>query len=294
MLEENKKRQINLESKNRKNKEQEKKLKKFKITNYEITSEKISQKLRFVMISDWHNVVFGERNEPVFKAIHKINPDAILIAGDLVLGKQEAPLLPALESLKELIKAAPVFYAPGNHEQRMKCYPQNYEASFLEYETQIKKLGVHYLENEQEVLLVKGEKIRIYGLKLPYEYYKKGSKKAKTGPKAEELKTLLGEPDENGFHILLAHTPRYAKEYFNWGADLTLSGHYHGGILRLPFGGKGALSPDFVLFPKYCYGLFEKGEQKLITGSGLGEHTLPIRIANPRELVVISCKPKRK
>ena len=59
MLEENKKRQINLESKNRKNKEQEKKLKKFKITNYEITSEKISQELRFVMISDWHNVVFG-------------------------------------------------------------------------------------------------------------------------------------------------------------------------------------------------------------------------------------------
>ena len=100
-------------------------MKKFKITNYEITSEKISQELRFVMISDWHNVIFGERNKPVFEAIQKINPDAILIAGDLVLGKQEAPLLPALESLKELIKTAPVFYAPGNHEQRMKRYPQN-------------------------------------------------------------------------------------------------------------------------------------------------------------------------
>ena len=53
-------------------------------------------------------------------------------------------------------------------------------------------------------------------------------------------------------------------------------------------------SAVWSLFPKYCYGLFKKGEQKLITGSGLGEHTIPIRIANPRELVVISCKPKRK
>ena len=48
-------------------------MKKFKITNYEITSEKISQELRFVMISDWHNVIFGERNKPVFEAIQKIN-----------------------------------------------------------------------------------------------------------------------------------------------------------------------------------------------------------------------------
>ncbi len=269
-------------------------MKKFKLTNYEIISEKISQELKFVMISDWHNVVFGERNEPVFDAIQKINPDAILIAGDLVLGKQEAPLLPALEILKELIKTALVFYAPGNHEQRMKRYPKNYEASFSDYKTQIKKLGVHYLENEQAVLFLKGEHIEVYGLELPYEYYKKGSKKAATGPSVEELNTLLGKSDEKQFRVLLAHTPRYAEEYFNWGADLTLSGHYHGGILRLPFGGKGALSPDFVLFPKYCYGLFEKGEQKLIIGSGLGEHTLPIRIANPRELVVISCVPKRK
>ena len=50
-------------------------MKKFKITNYEITSEKISQELRFVMISDWHNVIFGERNKPVFEAIQKINPE---------------------------------------------------------------------------------------------------------------------------------------------------------------------------------------------------------------------------
>ena len=95
---------------------------------------------------------------------------------------------------------------------------------------------------------------------------KKAQKKQKQVQRKKELKTLLGKPDENEFHILLAHTPRYAKEYFNWGADLTLSGHYHGGVLRLPFGGKGALSPDFVLFPKYCYGLFKKGEQKLIYG----------------------------
>lgn len=266
-------------------------MKKFKITNYKIESEKLSQKLKLVMISDWHNVVFGERNEPVFTTLRNIAPDAILIAGDLVLGKEEAPLWPALETLKELVLIAPVFYAPGNHEQRMKQYPQNYEASFEDYEKEFKKLGVHYLENKKETLLIKGEEIQIYGLKLPYEYYKKGSKKAKKGPDAEELKKLIGTSSRDNFQILLAHTPRYARTYFEWGADLTLSGHYHGGVMRLPFGGKGALSPDFVLFPKYCYGLFRQGEKNLITGSGLGEHTFPIRIANPRELVVISCIP---
>lgn len=88
-------------------------MKKFKITNYEITSEKISQELRFVMISDWHNVIFGERNKPVFEAIQKINPDAILIAGDLVtLENRKHPLLPALESLKELIRLHRYFMHP--------------------------------------------------------------------------------------------------------------------------------------------------------------------------------------
>ena len=96
-------------------------MKKFVTTTYRITTDKIKRHpLRFVMISDLHNVMFGERNEPVFEKIRALNPDAILIAGDLVLGKEDASLKPAAAFLSEAVKLAPVLYGPGNHEQRMK------------------------------------------------------------------------------------------------------------------------------------------------------------------------------
>lgn len=109
----------------------------------------------------------------------------------------------------------------------------------------------------------------------------------------KELDELLGRPSKEKFEILLAHTPKYAETYVKWGGDLIFSGHYHGGMMRLPFLG-GVISPDFRLFPKYSKGQFTFGEQHLIVGAGLGEHTIPLRIWNPRELVMVTCYPKKR
>ena len=104
------------------------------------------------------------------------------------------------------------------------------------------------------------------------------------------LKDVIGTPKKDVYEILLAHNPEYFEEYAAWGADLVLSGHVHGGIMRLPVLG-GVISPKLVLFPKYDGGRFEEKNATMILSRGLGMHTLPIRIFNPAELVVIHLLP---
>lgn len=97
---------------------------------------------------------------------------------------------------------------------------------------------------------------------------------------------LLGKSRRDCFELLIAHNPDYFDNYAKWGADLTVSGHVHGGIMRLPVLG-GVISPMLRLFPKYDGGLFEKDGRQMILSRGLGMHTIPVRIFNPGELVVI-------
>ena len=73
--------------------------------------------------------------------------------------------------------------------------------------------------------------------------------------------------------------------------DLVLSGHVHGGIMRLPFLG-GVISPTLRLFPRYDGGLFREDGSTMILGRGLGSHTIPIRIFNPGELIVVDLEPQ--
>lgn len=263
-------------------------MKKFVTTKYEIESSKMKKNpVTLVMVSDLHNVVFGEKNEKLLQKIEEQKPDMILIAGDLVLGKKGQSTKQAYALLEKAVKIAPVFYGPGNHEQRMKLYPQTYSRDYLIFEKQIKRLGVTVLENESRECVINGEKILVSGLALPYAYYGK-SRKLRLEKKV--LTRLLGKPVKDSFQIVLAHTPRYAETYLEWGGDLILSGHYHGGMVKIPFLG-GVISPDFRLFPKYCHGIFHKGDSHLIVGAGLGEHTIPLRILNPRELITITCSP---
>ena len=107
---------------------------------------------------------------------------------------------------------------------------------------------------------------------------------------SEKMEELMGKPDPEAINILLAHNPKYGRTYFRWGADLILSGHYHGGVLRFSRH-VGAISSQFIPFPKYCCGDFYKNGKCMIVSAGLGEHTVPLRIHNPRELIFIEMKP---
>ena len=129
----------------------------------------------------------------------------------------------------------------------------------------------------------KGIPLTICGLEPDERFYEKGRRKEGM---VEELEKRFGQPDPDRITILLAHNPRYKKEYLSWGATVTFCGHYHGGVMML---GKrrGAISPDFRLFPGECGGINKKGEHAVIVSAGLGEHTIPLRIHNPRELTIL-------
>ena len=72
---------------------------------------------------------------------------------------------------------------------------------------------------------------------------------------------------------------------------MTVSGHLHGGIIRIP-GIGGVISPQARLFPKYDAGHFQKDGRDLVVSRGLGTHTINIRIFNPAELSVIHLHPE--
>lgn len=267
-------------------------MKRFKTVHYTIHSDKIkdTRGVRFAVIADLHGMEFGPDNKRLLEAIDKYRPDGVLIAGDMIVRNDSASMETATVLLKRFAVQYPVYYALGNHEYKLyRSNPEENEMArdYQEYEKELKAAGIHIVHNESCELQAGKNSIMIYGLEIPLIYYKKPfSPKLHT----EEVRELLGEPAKDSLNILLAHSPKYGNVYFDWGADLILSGHYHGGIVRLGRR-KGLLSPQLQLFPMFCCGDFHRGNQHMLVSAGAGEHTIPVRIHNPRELLIVDIKP---
>ncbi len=265
-------------------------MKNFVTKHYIIESEKVAgREVKLALLADLHGMVFGEDNRSLFRAIDREAPDAILAAGDMLLRMEGTSCARAGRLLKELADKYPVYYGLGNHECKMsgtKIRKEEYEL----YERRMTAEGVHFLRNRRKRVRLKDSDFTVCGLEIPMEYYKK-----LRPPKlsVEKLCRLIGEPDQERFNILIAHNPRYGGSYFSWGADLTVSGHYHGGIVRFTEH-RGLCSPQYLLFPPYCCGDFHRDGRHMIVSAGLGEHTIPLRIHNPRELIMIVIKPLQK
>lgn len=262
-------------------------MKKFRVKNYEICSSKMNtgKEVRFALMADLHGFEFGKENEDLIRAIRDEKPDAILVPGDMVIRSDVTSLEETEKMLATLAEEFPVYYSLGNHENQMVLNEEMKE-KYLKYERALTAAGVCFLHNEYAETRIKGTDFLFYGLEIPMKYYHKPKSPKLTLKTMEEL---IGTPFRNGIHVLLAHNPKYGNTYFSWGADLTVCGHYHGGILRL---GEhtGLTCPQFLLFPPYCCGDFHKGDRHMIVSAGLGEHTIPIRIHNPRELLMITIK----
>ena len=259
----------------------------FRTVTYEVHNPKIKKRVRFAVLADLHGNEFGENNALLLEQIREYAPDAILLAGDMVVRMEPSSLKSGKKLLCTLAKNFPVFYSMGNHESKMSAQGHSYQKEYLAYETELKQNGICFLKNEKREVILAGNSFVINGLELPLEYYHKPFSPKLTDQK---MKELMGEPVSGAVNILLAHNPKYGKAYFNWGADLTLSGHYHGGVVRFSRH-VGAISSQFIPFPKYCCGDFYRGTQCMIVSAGLGEHTVPLRIHNPRELILIEMKP---
>ena len=258
----------------------------FKVTHYDIKSDKLNvlnHERKIVFLSDLHNERYGKNNEKLFDAVKDQNPDLILVGGDMLVGKADISSKVAEDFVSKLTEICPVYYANGNHEQRMKVYPETFGTTFQEYKDRLIKRGVTFVENENVDFNWDGCQVKVHGLEIPVEFYKKFRKQ--TLP-VDVVREQIGEPELNCYNILLAHNPTYVSTYLEWGADLILSGHFHGGVVRIPKLG-GIITPQWHMFPKYSGELTKENEKYVIVSKGLGAHTLKIRFLNPAEIVVL-------
>ncbi|MDD6074793.1 MAG: metallophosphoesterase [Clostridium sp.] len=254
----------------------------FVTEHFRICSDKIKEGERnFVFLTDLHSREFGRENETLLKEIDRIHPDGILIGGDMMVCKKTCDLRVTLALVKRLASKYPVYYANGNHEERMKREREKYGERYPYFVKQLRRAGVHYLTDSGECF---GSDIRITGCNLKERYYRHHF----TVPKLEEGElSRVGKADRERFQILLLHSPLFFEDCCRWGADLTLCGHFHGGTIRLPFLG-GVMTPQYQFFLPCCAGRFDKDGKTMIVGRGLGTHSINIRLNDRPQLVWVT------
>lgn len=243
------------------------------ITTYTYESEKLGADLdgyRIVQISDLHNAEFGKENKKLLETIRSCSPDIIVITGDLV-DSNHTNVERAVAFVKEAVKIAPVYYVTGNHEYWLD--PSENEQMMQG----ILAAGAYDLDDEA-VCIEKGDSsFMLIGLDDQHL-------------SDETLKNLLQE-QKNELSIVLAHEPQYLQNYANAGADLVLTGHAHGGQIRLPFVG-GIVAPDQGFLPEYTSGKYNRADTEMIVSRGLGNSIIPVRLFNYPEVVCVELRCK--
>ena len=247
------------------------------LNTYSVTSNRLPQAFdgfRIAQVSDLHNVQMGQGNEDLLDMLRDAKPDIIAITGDLI-DSRNTDIAIALQFIREAVKIAPCYYVTGNHEQRIEAY--------AELKTSMEAAGVIVLDDEKLELRRDNETITIIGVNdpvfTPNYVPEDGEVLMQT-----KLTGLCSEYD--GFTILLSHRPELFEVYVGADIDLVLSGHAHGGQIRLPLIG-GIYAPKQGFFPKYDAGLFSENHTHMIVSRGIGNSAFPFRINNRPEVVLI-------
>ncbi len=228
-------------------------------------------------VSDLHNTYFGKNNINLLGKIKSAHPDIIVITGDIIDRRRYHPQV-AIEFLQEAVKIAPTYYVTGNHEA--------WSHKFDKLEPQILKCKVKILNNEFASIQKDGQTLEIVGLSDPGFLTCGHHQPTDTSVMQKYLETLQGN---HNFKLMLCHRPELFEIYAKYNIDLTLTGHAHGGQVRLPFIG-GLYSPGQGVFPKYTKGEYKKGDSTMIVSRGLGNSRMPIRLFNRPEIVSITLK----
>lgn len=245
------------------------------VSHYEIKSDKLNQKYnnyKIMLLTDLHN---RDITEKLVKIVNEENPNIIVMSGDMINEKVDG--FDNFFNLCKELKGKTVYYVFGNHEENMLDEKQN---EFIE---KIKeKTNVILLNNDKVEL---DDSFTIYGFSHQVKYYLASTKEKIDLNYIEER---IGKIDINKFNLLISHDPLLYNLYSEYGFDMVLSGHLHGGIINIPFVG-GLLSPDFTFFPKYYKGVNKIGNTNLVISRGLGYgYMIPIRVFNRGEVVIIN------
>lgn len=227
---------------------------------------------RIVLLSDGHGKVFGDDNAGILQAVQQARPDLIVYTGDIIdEEKQLSDVVPLARGLSQI---APTYYVTGNHEWAVR------EMSALF--AMLKENGVTPLRNAYVPIKRDGASILLCGVDDPNGPYDQKTPLALY----QEVKATEGD----GFSILLAHRNNRFPEYAACGFDLILSGHGHGGLVRLPFT-DGLVGTEQNWFPTYTNGLYTLGSSQLVVSRGLGNVGKTLRLFNRPHVPVIVLTP---
>jgi len=234
---------------------------------------------RIVLLADMHGAEHGDNNERLIEAVRNARPDIITIAGDLIDRYQPSkPVEKQLETARTLVtglvKIAPVYYVTGNHEW------DSGEVRTLF--TMLEETGVNVLRNQYRKLTIGNDSIILAGVDDP------------GGPadmiKPNDFINNIFTGEDADFLAVISHRNYKLPLFSDLGVDLILSGHAHGGMIRLPFT-DGLIGPSNELFPTNTNGVYTDGDTKMVVSRGLGNHFGWTRFLNNPQVVVIKLKP---
>ena len=253
-----------------------------KTKKYEVKNSKLPEEfdgLKIAHISDVHSKIFGKDNSGVIDRVIKENPDVVIMSGDII-DKREEDIEKFVSMYKKIYEKYPTYYSIGNHERKLGW------KKYKKYLKMLQMCGVHVIINGSEKLIKNDKHIIINALKFRENMQPKVLTKEKEEEFISYMRNKLKNLDINEFNILIAHDPENFKMYKQLGVDLVFSGHVHGGLIR--FGKICLLSPRRTFFPKYSYGKNTEENTTIITSAGMGKATLPIRLFNRPEIVVVT------
>ena len=244
------------------------------VRTYSQYTSKVSSPIRLAVIADLHSAWYGEKQEVLLETIAAQKPDLLLLVGDIV--DDRLPRDGAETLLQQIGRAYPCYYVTGNHEF--------WSGDVQEIKDYIRSCGIQVLEGDTLPVQVNGETLSVSGVDDPDRNLED------IGCWSRQLDACKKATDADCYSVLLSHRPERVEDYRGSGFDLVLSGHAHGGQVRIPGLVNGIYAPNQGVFPSYAGGEYPLGETKMIVSRGLSKKILP-RIANRPELVVVDILP---
>lgn len=223
---------------------------------------------RIALITDLHGKEFGEDNTRLLRFVEGLEPDMIAMVGDIIHDEAQLDMIPAVA--EGLTKIAPTYYVTGNHEWAA--------GAAGDLEALLASRGVTVLRNDYLVLEQNGDRLALMGAEDPNGY----ADQKTVGELADQVRREQGDI----YEILLSHRNNLTEEYVGAGVDLTLSGHAHGGLIRLPKT-DGLLGPAREFRPTYTAGLYDLERGQIVVSRGLGNQLPAFRLFNRPDVPLI-------
>lgn len=246
------------------------------LRTYTVVSPKLTAEVRLAVVTDFHS---SDNADDVAAMVASCAPDAVLLVGDLFDDDtQNRPTERTLSLMRQLSAQYPCYYVSGNHEAWTGEMDVLYQ--------QTEKAGVTVLRMSSGVLTVRGQRIALCGIPDPYEMVFSGAPDTE-----EQIRQAMEDVDSADFTVLLAHRPELLAKYAQFPLDLVVSGHAHGGQVRIPGVLNGLYAPNQGWFPKLAGGAYTQDGTTLIVSRGLAVRTRLPRIFNRPEVVLVRCVP---